>query len=72
MESADSGVEWAEAREAWRTVALTLVTSARFLLDRSLFDQRIESLEPFANDHPDVSHRIRHERCPMGGLLDGL
>ena len=59
----DSRVEWAEARQAWRTVALTLVTAARFLFDRSLFDQRIESLEHFANDHPDVDHRIRHERC---------
>ena len=60
---AESRVEWAEAREAWRTVALTLVTSARLLFDRSLFDKRIESLEPFANDHPDVGHCIRHERC---------
>ena len=59
----DTKIDWAEVREAWRTVTLALVTTARFRFDRDLFDQRIESLEPFANDHPDVGHRIRHERC---------
>ena len=59
----DANIDWADVREAWRTVALMLVTTARFRFDRDLFDQRIESLKPFANDHPDVGHRIRHERC---------
>ena len=59
----DAKIEWGEIREVWRSVALALVTAARFRFDRDLFDQRTESLEPFANDHPDVGHRIRHERC---------
>ena len=59
----DTKIDWGETREAWRSVALELVTAARFRFDRDLFDKRTESLEPFANDHPDVGHRIRHERC---------
>ena len=59
----DTKIDWAEVREAWRTVTLALATTARFRFDRDLFGQRIKSLEPFANDHPDVGHRIRHERC---------
>ena len=59
----DTKADWGEIREAWHSVALELVTAARFQFDRDLFDRRTESLEPFANDHPDVGHRLRHERC---------
>ena len=62
-EAGDTKIDWGELREVWRSVALALVTAARFRFDRDLFDQRIESLEPFADDHPDVGHRIQHERC---------
>ena len=62
-EIADSQVDWSAVREAWRTVALALITPARFRFKRELFDQRIQTLEPFVNDDPDVGHRIRHERC---------
>ncbi len=57
------GIVWSEVRETWREVALTLVTAARFRFDRHLFSQRIDALANFVNDHPDVGHRIRHERC---------
>ena len=59
----DLTIEWATVREAWRTIALALVTVARHSLDHDVFEQRIEALSPFLQDEPDVGHRIRHERC---------
>lgn len=59
----DSTIEWTAVREAWRTVALALVTAARRNLDQHVFEQRIEALLPFRQDDPDVDQRIRHERC---------
>lgn len=56
-------IEWAAVREAWRTVALALVTAARHRLDLDVFEQRIEALSPFRQDDLDVDQRIRHERC---------
>ena len=80
-EIAHTQVDWSAVREAWRTVALALITPARFRFKRELFDQRIQTLEPFVNDDPDVGHRIRHERClwavysldveALYGLLEG-
>ena len=61
--SPDSEVVWAEVREAWREVALSLLTEARYRLDGELFDTRVEAMSPFLEDHPDVVHRIHHERC---------
>ena len=55
--------DWAEIREAWRTVGLALLTAARIDCKRALFEQRFDALEPFANDHVDVAHRLQHERC---------
>ena len=60
---ADLTIEWATVREAWRTVALALVTVARHSLDHDVFEQRIEELSPFLQDDLDVDHRTRHERC---------
>ena len=60
---ADPIIEWAAVREAWRSVALALVTVARHRFDRDVFDQRIEALSPYLRDDPDIDHRIRHERC---------
>ncbi|MDE0529077.1 MAG: SIR2 family protein [Truepera sp.] len=60
---ADLGVDWGDIREAWRAVALALVTVARHHFDCDLFNQRIEDLSPFLNDNPDVAHRIHHEHC---------
>lgn len=57
------GVDWSDVRESWRTVALALLTSARLRFDDDLFSQRMELLDPFANDHPDVYHRLCQERC---------
>ena len=59
----DLTIEWAAVREAWRTVALALVTTARFRFDEDAFEKRIAALSPFRNDHPDVAQRIHHERC---------
>lgn len=60
---ADSEMEWSAVREVWREVALTLVTAARFRFSKELFDKRRAFLEPFANDHLDVHHRLCQERC---------
>ena len=76
--SAELEIEWATVREAWRTIALALVTAARHRFDRSVFDQRIEAISPFLQDDPDVAHRIRHEHCLWAvysldfGTLDDL
>jgi len=58
-----SEVDWSQVREAWRDVALALLTEARYRLDRQLFNRRVEAMSPFLNDHSDVLHRVHHERC---------
>ena len=60
---ADTTIHWDEVREAWRHVALALVTTARHAFNRTLFDRRLEALSPFLDDDPDVAQRIHHERC---------
>ena len=76
--SAELEIEWATVREAWRPIALALVTAARHRFDRSVFDQRIAAISPFLQDDPDVAHRIHHEHCLWAvysldfASLDGL
>ena len=76
--STDPEIEWGPVREAWRTVALALVTVARHSLNQDVFEQRIEALSPFLQDNLDIDHRIRHERCLWAmysmdfGALEGL
>ena len=60
---AETEIDWSTVRESWRAVALALVTAARFRFDDELFDKRVELLEPFVNDHPDVHNRLRQEHC---------
>ena len=60
---ADTTVPWDEIREAWRHVALVLVTAARHDFNQILFDRWIEALSPFLDDEPDIAQRIHHERC---------
>ena len=59
----ETDIDWSAVRRVWRSVALSLVTAARFRFDLELFNKRTELLEPFVNDHSDVYHRLRHERC---------
>ena len=61
--TADSTVPWEDVREAWRYVALALVTAARHRFDQTLFKQRIQTLSTFRDDDPDVVQRVHHERC---------
>ena len=56
-------VDWGAIREAWRTVALALVTTARFRLEWEAVERWLDALGPFSNDDPDVGHRMQHERC---------
>ena len=55
--------DWIEIRHSWRVVALALLTQARLSCNQPLFADHLESLMPFANDSPDVGHRIHQERC---------
>ena len=50
-ESVNTEIDWTGVREAWRDVALSLVTAARFRFDRDLFQRRIESLEVWPESH---------------------
>jgi hypothetical protein len=59
----DRSAQWPEIREAWRGLALALVTAARQRFDRAAFDRRLAALGPFLDDHADVSQRVHHERC---------
>ena len=60
---AATGIKWRDVREAWRTVALALVTVARHKFDNEVFQQRIDALQDFRNDDPNVAQRIHHEQC---------
>ncbi len=55
--------DWDNIGEAWSTVAIALVTDARFSCDQILFEQRLESLRPFSDESPEVSHFSHQERC---------
>ena len=65
-------------REAWREIALSLVTVARHRLDEGTFTRWIETATQFLDDSADVGHRIHHERCLWSAwsldfeALDGL
>ena len=65
-------------REAWREVALSLATAARYQLDEDMFMRWIETAMQFSDDNSHVGHRIQHERCLWSAwsldfeALDGL
>ena len=71
-------IAWPTVREAWRTIALALVTVARHRFDRGAFDQRIAAISHFRQDDPDIARRIHHEHCLWAvysldfASLDGL
>ena len=62
-DSEEVPASWSSVRESWRSVALALVTDARLDCKNDLFERRLKALEPFADDDPDVAHRMRQERC---------
>lgn len=59
----DHSVSWSDIREAWRDLAMTLLTAARQRFDRDAFDRRLTALTPFLNDHLNVTQRVHHEKC---------
>ena len=59
----EPGFDWITIRGQWRSLGLTLLTSARHRLDAELFAIRAEAMDPFVNDHPDVYNRLCQERC---------
>ena len=56
-------IDWVNVHEAWRTIALALVTVARHRFDHDVFNHRINDLSSFHDDDPDIIHRLNHERC---------
>ena len=56
-------VNWSHVRRAWRTIAMELVTAARYRWDQQDFERRIDSLRQFAREDQDIGHGIIHERC---------
>lgn len=59
----DRAVPWAKVREAWRVVAMALVTAARQRLSRDIFERRLDALQPFRRDDRDVAEHAYFERC---------
>ena len=55
--------DWVYLEAAWTAVTLALVTDARFESNREIFKQRLETLGPFAIEHPHVANRMHQERC---------
>ena len=59
----DHSVRWTDIREAWRDLAMTLLTATRQRFDRDAFDRRLAALRPFIDDHPDIAQHVHHEKC---------
>ena len=59
----DHSVSWTDIREAWRDLAMTLLTAMRQRFDRDAFDRRLDALRPFLDDHPDIAQQVNHEKC---------
>lgn len=59
----DCSAQWAEIREAWRSLAMAQLTAARQRFDRDAFDRRLAALGPFLDDNPEVAQRVYHEKC---------
>lgn len=60
---------WVAVSEAWRTVALALLTHARYDFNEGQFNHWIEKLDPFISQDPEVDQRICHERCLWATFL---
>ncbi len=63
VDSKSVSTDWTRIRAKWREVALALLTAARYRLDAAGFEARLELLEDYVNDDPDVADRINQERC---------
>jgi len=59
----DKGASWIDVREAWREVALSLLTASRLKFDKESFDKYLLMLAPFEADDVSVVQRMRHEKC---------
>ena len=55
--------DWPDIRDAWRMVALALVTDARYECKQALFEHRLKALIPLSREDPDSAHRMQQERC---------
>ena len=63
VDSKSVSTDWTRIRAKWREVALALLTAARYRLDAAGFEARLELLDDYVNDDPDVADRINQERC---------
>lgn len=62
-QSEESEEDWDEIRDAWRAVALALLTAARMDCNQRYFELLLESLSAFCDDSNEVAHRVHQERC---------
>ena len=62
-QSEESEEDWDEIRDAWRAVALALLTAARMDCNQRHFELLLESLSAFCDDSNEVAHRVHQERC---------
>ena len=42
---------------------MVLLTAARERLDRDSFNRRLDALQPFVGDHPNVAQHVHQEKC---------
>ena len=57
------GTDWTGIRAAWREIALSLLTAARYRLDSKTFEDRLLAIEPYLDDDLDTRQRAHQERC---------
>ena len=55
--------EWRRAEQAWRELALAMVTDARYDGAREKFDHWIGELADAGDEDSDLQQRLYHERC---------
>ena len=56
-------VDWSVTREAWREVALALLTAARYGFDGVAFEKHLNAVQQVLGDDVEAIHRVNHERC---------
>ena len=59
----EKSINWLAVRDAWRELALVLLTTARQRFDLEAFNNRLAALSPFLNDNQDVVQQIHYEKC---------
>ena len=70
-QSEESEEDWDEIRDAWRAVALALLTAARMDCNQRYFELLLESLSAFCDDSNEVAHPSTPGALSMGAIFYG-